>query len=444
MKAETTQLRNSRQGGIHLVAEISMAKTTILLAGSYVTGRDELGFLADRIAAQGGDSISMDIGLPVTDHGTVQVASGEVMRAGGGEFAETATVDEESSAMRIMAAGAAKIALDLCADGVTHGVIFLCSNRDLEIALDVCAALPLGFPKHVVSTISFSPLIPPHCLAADIQMTLWHGGLLGLNSISRSSLSQVAGAVMGAVRAVQPPSGERPVVGMTSFGSSSLTYMTRLKPALESRGFELAVFHATGMGGMAFERIASSGLLACAMDFAVQEITNYLAGSLVHAGPERLEGAGRAGIPQIIAPGCIDSIDSPAWDSMPHLPGDRKVRMHNRLLFTVEANEQERRNSVREICKKLGKATGQVKVVIPLHGVRESDRNSAIAYSEGRPSPLVEEFRRWLPKSASIVEVAGHINDAAFTDEVLEIFDAWLADGTIRRDRIPASAPLIA
>ncbi len=44
--------------------------------------------------------------------------------------------------------------------------------------------------------------------------------------------------------------------------------MARLKPALEQRGFEVAIFHATGMGGMAFEKIASQRGFVCVMDFA--------------------------------------------------------------------------------------------------------------------------------------------------------------------------------
>ncbi len=45
-----------------------------------------------------------------------------------------------------------------------------------DLALDLCAALPLGVPKYVVSTVSFSPMIPPERLAPDIQMILWAGG----------------------------------------------------------------------------------------------------------------------------------------------------------------------------------------------------------------------------------------------------------------------------
>ncbi|APX10593.1 Tm-1-like ATP-binding domain-containing protein [Tateyamaria omphalii] len=63
-----------------------------------------------------------------------------------------------------------------------------------DAALDICRVLPLGVLKYVVSTVSFSPLIEPQRLSADIQMILWTGGLYGLNSVCKSSLSQAAGA----------------------------------------------------------------------------------------------------------------------------------------------------------------------------------------------------------------------------------------------------------
>ena len=118
-----------------------------------------------------------------------------------------------------------------------------------DLALDLCAALPVGVPKYIVSTVSFCPMIPPERLAADVQMILWAGGLYGLNPICKAALSQAAGAVLGAARAVEPPHHDRPMIGMTSFGKTVLRYMVALKTELERRGYEIAALHATGMGG---------------------------------------------------------------------------------------------------------------------------------------------------------------------------------------------------
>lgn len=100
------------------------------------------------------------------------------------------------------------------------------------------------------------------------MMILWAGGLYGLNAICKSVLSQAAGAVVGACRTRETAAITRPIVGMTSLGSSSLKYMLKLKPALEERGFELAVFHTTGMGGRALESLAAKKQFAAVMDFA--------------------------------------------------------------------------------------------------------------------------------------------------------------------------------
>ena len=89
------------------------------------------------------------------------------------------------------------------------------------------------------------------------------------------------------------------------------------QPELEARGYELAVFHTTGMGGRAFEDLARRGYFACVMDFSLQEVVNHLADSCVSAGGDRLLGAGSAGIPQIVAPGATDMVDFAAWTRRP-------------------------------------------------------------------------------------------------------------------------------
>lgn len=67
------------------------------------------------------------------------------------------------------------------------------------------------------------------------------------------------------------------------------------------------------------------------MDFGLPELGNLLVGSLASAGRDRLLNAGRAGIPQIVAPGCLDLVDFPAWQAVPGRLRDRPYHAHNRL-----------------------------------------------------------------------------------------------------------------
>ncbi len=161
-----------------------------------------------------------------------------------------------------------------------------------DLAFDVAAALPIGRAEGAAVHIAYSHLIPPERITPDLIMVLWAGGLYGLNSICQSALAQAAGAVVGAMQAAQPPRSDRPLVGMTSLGKSCLRYMVQLKPALEARGYELAVFHSSGMGGRAFEALAAAGRFCAVMDFSLQELANHLGGSVVSAGARQAQRCG--------------------------------------------------------------------------------------------------------------------------------------------------------
>jgi uncharacterized protein (UPF0261 family) len=288
-------------------------------------------------------------------------------------------------------------------------------------------------PKYVVSTVAFSPLIPPERLAPDIQMILWAGGLYGLNSVCKSSLSQAAGAVLGAARAVEPPARDRPLIGMTSFGKTVLRYMVALKPELEKRGFEVAVFHATGMGGRAFESLAAEGAFACVMDFATQELGNHIMGSAISAGPDRLTGAGRAGLPQIVAPGCYDLVDLVGWHELPERFRGYESHAHNRLLSSILLGAEERREVAQAHCRQLSGAKGPTVFLLPTQGCNEWDRPGAPLHDADGLAAFCDEMRRCMPGTVRLQELDAHINDPAFAEAALAVLDGWLADGTVTR-----------
>ena len=282
---------------------------TILVIGTYDTKDAELLYVCETIRGQGGAVLSMDVSVLGDPSTPTDISKHDVAAAADKTIQDAIDAGDENHAMQIMAKGAASLCAQLYAQGKIDGMIGLGGTMGTDLVLDCAQALPMGVPKFVVSTVSFSPLIPADRLSPDIQMILWAGGLYGLNSVCKSSLSQAAGAVLGAARAVEPPVRDRPVIGMTSLGSSCLMYMKRLREPLLERGFEVAVFHATGMGGMAFEALARQGYFAAALDLALPELGNLMVGSVVNSGPDRMTNAGAAGIPQIISPGCADLID---------------------------------------------------------------------------------------------------------------------------------------
>lgn len=408
-----------------------MSDKTILIVGTYDTKNDELDYMARRVTAMGGGVLTMDISVLGDPAEPTDISKHEVSEAGESSIEAAIAAGDENTAMQIMARGASTLARRLHDAGRFDGVVILGGTMGTDAALDICQALPLGVPKYVVSTVSFSPLIPPARLSADIQMILWAGGLYGLNSVCKAALSQAAGAVLGAARAVEPPARDRPVVGMTSLGSSCLKYMKVLKPELEARGYEVAIFHATGMGGMAYESIARDGGFACVMDFALPELGNLLAGSVVHGGEDRMLNAGRAGIPQIVAPGCLDLIDFAGWQEIPERYRDRPFHAHNRLIKSSALNPEERRETAREIAKRLQASDTPAHVLLPLQGIEEWDKPGDVAHDPEGLAAFVDEMRKVVTAPLEMTEVDAHINDRAFADAALAVFDRWVADGVV-------------
>ncbi|MCL4138092.1 UNVERIFIED_CONTAM: hypothetical protein GTU68_048491 [Idotea baltica] len=409
-----------------------MNPKTILVVGTYDTKDEELNYLAHCILKQGGHVITMDVSVLGDPINACDISKHDVASAAQSSIQAAIDSGDENHAMQIMARGASAIAAQKHAAGVIDGAIILGGTMGTDLALDVCQALPLGVPKYVVSTVSFSPLIPADRLSPDIQMILWAGGLYGLNSVCKSSLSQAAGAVLGAARAVEAPTGDKPVVGMTSLGSSCLSYMKLLKPALEERGFEVAIFHATGMGGMAFEKIASQGGFVCVMDFALPELGNLLAGSVINAGSDRLLNAGKAGIPQLVAPGCLDLIDFAGWQDIPEQYDDRPFHAHNRLIKSSGLNEAERRDTAREMAKRLLTATAPVHIILTSQGIEEWDKPGEPAHDPDALNAFLDESRSVFKSPIELTEIDAHINDQAFADAALRIFDKWVSSGIVK------------
>ena len=408
-----------------------MSDTTILVVGTYDTKDDELNYIADVIRAQGGAVATMDISVLGDPSAPCDYSKHDVAEAGGSSIQAAIDSGDENTAMQIMAQGSAALALKLYREGVFDGLIVLGGTMGTDAALDLCQALPIGVPKYVVSTVSFSPLIPPERLPADVQMILWAGGLYGLNSICKASLSQAAGAVLGAARAVEKPDFQKPLIGMTSFGKTVLRYMVSLKPALEERGFEVAVFHATGMGGRAFESLAGEGAFAAVLDFAPQELGNHIMGSTISAGPDRMTNAGASGTPQMVSIGCYDLVDFIGWQDVPPKLAGQEVHAHNRLLSSVMMTPDQRREMAQAMCTQLAGAKGPVNLILPLEGGNEWDRPGGPLHDADGLSAFIEEIRAHCPKNVKLIELDSHINDPEFSDRVLAEFDAWVAKGVV-------------
>ena len=148
---------------------------TILLLGTGDTKSDEMQFLADCIKAQGGSVLVMDVGVIGDPTCQVDISRHDVAKAAKTDNAAIIALGDENKAMVKTSQGAATLARELCDEGRVHGVLILGGTMGTDLALDVCEALPLGFPKVILTTVAFSPLLPPDRISPDVMMVLWAG-----------------------------------------------------------------------------------------------------------------------------------------------------------------------------------------------------------------------------------------------------------------------------
>lgn len=404
----------------------------ILVIGTGDTKSDELLFMVNTIGEAGGTAVMVDVSVMGDPPYTPDYSRYDIASAAKTTIRQIIDSGDENSAMALMANGAANLVRNLHGEGKVDGIIVLGGSMATDLALDVAAALPVGVPKFIVSTVAYSHLLPPERIAPDLMMILWAGGLYGLNPICRSVLSQACGAVVGAARTGVKPDNKRPLIGMTSLGSSCLKYMVYLKPELEQRGYDLAVFHATGMGGRAFEAIAAQKGFVAVLDLCIQEVANHHSGTVVTSGPDRLENAGKAGIPQIVAPGAVDMVDIQAWQQeLPAGFAGRPYHAHNRLIGSLTMGAGGRREVARVIGRKLEVATAPVVFILPAGGIQQWDQAGEPLHEPDALDAFLDEMRSAIPANVRLVETDAHINTPAFAEAVLKVFDDWVAEGVI-------------
>jgi uncharacterized protein (UPF0261 family) len=310
----------------------------------------------------------------------------------------------------------------------------------------------------MVTTVAYSPAITPDMVGGDnVMMLPWVAGLWGLNSISKVALETAAGTIVGAAELYRRTErDERKVVGVTSLGGAVTRYMGRLKPALEERGYEVAVFHVTGMSGRMYERTIADDLISVSLDLSVGvELLNTITGGVCSAGVHRLEAAGKKGIPQIVSPGATEAFH---WGADRPLPGrykNRPAHPHNALLLTVSSRPYECAAVGRMMAEKLNEATGPVAVVVPMKGFGDPPREPAPAPAKSREGqemlrfrelltgltlPNMKAFRKALLKhirpEIEVVELEAGFNDPVFVETVLRLFDEM----TSKAGRVTARA----
>src|SRR5262249_1943646 len=150
----------------------------------------------------------------------------------------------------------------------------------------------------------------------------------GLNAVSRRVLGNAAHAMAGMVQHAVAGTSETPTLGMTMFGVTT-PCVTMVRQALESQGFECLVFHATGIGGQAMERLVEAGLIEGVLDVTTTEVADLVAGGILACGPDRFDAILRAKVPFVLSLGAVDMVNFGEPASIPERFRGRTFHRHN-------------------------------------------------------------------------------------------------------------------
>jgi uncharacterized protein (UPF0261 family) len=390
-----------------------MITKTIALIGTLDTKGEEFSFLRERIESAGLRTLMIDVGVLGSPHFAADISREEVAAAANESLAALRADRDRGRGVAAMAVGARAILGRLFEQGAIHGVASLGGSAGTTIATSAMRALPHGFPKVMVSTLA-SGDVRPYVGITDICMMPSVLDIAGLNHVSRRIISNAAGAICGMVAsetAFAPD--EKPAIAATMFGVTT-PCVTAARHILEERGFEVLVFHATGTGGQAMEKLIEDGAFRAVLDITTTELADELLGGVMSAGPHRLEAAGRKGIPQLVCPGAIDMVNFGPEETVPAQFRGRNLYVHNPSVTLMRTTPEECAEIGRITAIKLSRASGPVTVLIPLKGVSAIDKTGGPFYLPEALDAYRQALKASLSPTVRLVELDAHINDEGF------------------------------
>ena len=389
----------------------------VALIGTLDTKGAECAWLAEQLDKHGVQALFVDVGS-FSASPLANVSSDDVIAAANSDAATLRERRDRGEMMQVMSVGASRIVRDLAVSGRIHGLLALGGSGGSSVAAAAMQALPVGFPKLLVSTMASGDVKP---YVGEVDATLMYSvvDVAGINSVSSQVFANAVAAIAGMARAYEDrsaaaPAEHKPVVAVTMFGVTTPA-ADEARDTLTDLGYEVLVFHATGAGGRAMEKLAESGLLAGVCDLTTTELADDLVGGVLSAGPRRLEMAGRVGLPQAVSRGALDMVNFGPADTVPPEFAGRNLFVHNPTVTLMRTTPEEMAELGRRIATKLAAATGPTELFIPLRGVSAIDVEGAPFRDAEADATLFAELRAGLAGSGVVVhELDQAINDPGF------------------------------
>ncbi|MGZ0153065.1 Tm-1-like ATP-binding domain-containing protein [Kribbella sp. WER1] len=396
----------------------------VVLVGTLDTKGGEYGFVRERLLAAGVSVVVVDVGVLGEAGIGVDVGREVVAAAAGVDVGELRAAGDRGSAVAAMARGAAVVVRRLYDEGRLDGALALGGTGGTSIASAAFRELPLGVPKVIVSTAA-SGDTSAYVRESDLVLMPSVVDVAGVNRLSAKILANAAAAVAGMVSA-EPVTTvtDVPLLAASMFGVTTPA-VDAARERLTGLGYEVLVFHMTGVGGRTLESLA--GQLAGVLDLTTTELADELVGGVFSAGPTRLTAAGRAGIPQVVSVGALDMVNFGPLETVPEKFRDRKLFVHNPSVTLMRTTPEECAELGRRLAGRLNTAQGPVALLLPLRGASAIAVEGGVFHDPAADAALFDAVRETVDRSVvELIEIDAAINDQQFADAAADKLNAYL------------------
>ncbi|WP_100959525.1 ABC transporter permease [Bosea sp. FBZP-16] len=412
-------------GAIRPLAAAASSEPYVVVAGTLDTKGEELRFIRDLIRAEGLRTRLVDLSTSGRSAGG-DVTPQEIALASPKGSAGISSGDRGTAVAAMTEAFKAWLPRQ---QGLL-GIISAGGSGATAMVTPAMQTLPVGLPKLMISTMA-SGDVRAYVGATDIAMLHAVTDVQGVNRVSRLVLGNGAHAIAAMAKArlaeLKPePSRrrevEKPLVGLTMFGVT--TPCVQQVSRLLADDWEPLVFHATGTGGRAMEKLVESGLVGAVIDVTTTEICDLLMGGLLPATEDRFGAIIRTRIPYVGSVGALDMVNFFAPETVPERYRGRLLYPHNPQITLMRTTAEENTRMGRWIGERLNQMGGPVRFLLPELGVSALDAPGQAFHDPAADTALFQALEQTVRTGPNrqLIRLPLHINDPAFAAALVQQF----------------------
>lgn len=400
---------------------------TVLIISTLDTKGLETEYLVEKLKGLRLNTLLMDISMRGDAPSRADIQPDRVAAAGGSNFEEIRNSRNRSQITNIIMAGASRIAVELLSENNLDGLIAMGGSTGTLMATEVMRALPFGIPKVMISSTAALPGLATRYIGTG-DIALFHSviEISGITDLLKNVMDRAAEALAGMVlgSVTSPKTQKSKAIALTMLGPCE-NCASAVRSGLENKGFQVIGFSAAGIGDRAMEDMVANGFFQGVVDLAPGGVGEHLYGFMRDAGPNRLETAGKAGIPQIISTCSVNHMTPAKSKYKPDYHKRRKYDL-DKFRTWIRLSSDELKEVAGAFAAKLNKASGPVSVVIPQKGWSSVDSPENPTYDPKEDQVFVETLREQLNSDVRIIEIPANMEDETFAQAIvtaaLEIF----------------------